>query len=101
MAKKLELLMLEYETVTSKLRELTEDELQQLAGGDWYDFRGTSQVNSEPGMVYLIACPKCNGQFYARTEIAGDPNTTDPVLYDRCPYCNEIIHDNYSRIKVK
>ena len=37
----------EYETLSSKLKELTEDELQQLVGGDWYDFRGTNSGISE------------------------------------------------------
>ena len=39
----------EFETLNSKLKELTEDELQQLVGGDWYDFRGTNNLNQSNG----------------------------------------------------
>ena len=40
----------EYKTVCKKLKELSEDELKQVAGG-----------HIEYGLVYPYPCPKCGG----------------------------------------
>ena len=53
----------EYEALTTKLKELTENELQQVAGGagDWYDFRTSIDYDEEVQNIILSNKDAQNG----------------------------------------
>ena len=46
----------EYESLTRKLGELTDDEMEQVTGGIWYPFKNDGLLIPTDGGVKDIAC---------------------------------------------
>ena len=65
----------EYKTVCKKLKELSEDELKQVAGG-----------HIEYGLVYHSPCPKCGGTMMCIHDLERLVITDIHCLY--CGYYN-------------
>ena len=48
----------QYESLNDKLKELSEGELQQVTGGDWYDFRSFNGVDYDEEVSNIILSNK-------------------------------------------